>query len=227
MTQLVPWILAHGLAALAIASAVGTLFGVLEKYLPGKWGNAAGTVAGALIDVVKIGAQIYALLGGQPPSSPMGKRLTRGVFDNTTGNGPPIVLGKKPSADSFVMMCTRMRRLAIAFAFGLLVTIGLGTCSSLQPAAGPTADAVACASGYIVQTGLEGVAPTVGGFEAQCAKEIVGLTTAALTTIFDLLVQAFALPPPDAGAVKYTPPSPYLSGAIALRNAYASKAGAR
>lgn len=189
MTQLVPWILAHGLAALAIASAVGTLFGVLEKYLPGKWGNAAGTIAGVLIDVVKIGAQLYALLGGQPPSSPMGKRLTRGVFDDTTGSGPPIVLGKKPSADSFVMVQRRMRRLAFAFAFSLLLGLGANACKSLEV---PTANEVACVAGLIASD--PNAAPA--DYLAKCGIATLNL----LAQVLEILGIQFAPAGHDAGA---------------------------
>lgn len=234
LTLITTWILAHGLAALAITSAVGTLAGVVEKSTSGKVSNVAGTIAGGLIDVVKIASQLYALLGGQPPSSPMGKRLCKGVFDDAAGGGPPIVLGKGPDSTKKVEV-PRLRfgfltAIGLALALYFAVSIGgLVSCKSLAPAAAPSGDAVACGSGYVIETVMLNETPTLQGFEAKCASKIVGDLTTIGLQIFEELVSSYAMTPPesDAGKMKALGPNPYLEHAMALRNAYAAKAAAK
>jgi len=206
MTALVPWILAHGLAALAIISAVGTLAGVVEKYTTGKASNIAGVIAGTLVDIVKIAGQIYALLGGQPPTSPMGKRLTRGVFDDTTGNGPPIVLGK----DSGKLPGMKMIALVAA------VVIGVGACKLVAP----TAAEVACVSGQIAQD--PNIDPQT--LLTKCALPSLDLLEQIVELVLGQFTTAQAS---DAGLVAAHAPPELQTAALALKAKIAAARGAQ
>jgi hypothetical protein len=212
-----------------------TLFGSLLNWIAGmlaanSWTKSAQFFAGVasfvgdLVKAIGYGISLlYSLFGKTPP--PMSKRMMRGPFDDWASSGI-IELSKKPaSPDITKKVDVPLMRFAAPFAmvFAALLCALAISCTALTPAAGPTADAVACASGYIVETGLEGVTPTLSGFETQCSKEITGLASAALETIFDLLVQSFATPSAGDGGIKQTGPNPFLSGATLLRNEYSSR----
>jgi hypothetical protein len=199
MQAVIDWIMSNGVAVLAILTAVGTLAGVVEKFTTGKVSNVAAVIAGALIDLVKVITNIYAAFGGQPPTSSTGKRLMRGVFDNTA-TAPTV------SLRGFVPWIGVALASFFVFAFAMMVSCA----ANIPLTVTATANEVECITAAVDAA----PSPTFEQLASSCAVPTIALV---VQIVADILTAEKA-PMADAGTT-FVLPSEFHKHLLAVHHA--------